>query len=379
MFEKIYIKFLPIAIIILNPFVAYGEILLEDSFTHSTDLFQKHEFIANPAVYKADKLTVSSSVALKNGKSEFNEERNNSISEIKSDVDKFNFGAGLTGKYDSFMSYGFNFQYSSTNVKTKSSEVDESSKESHKYFYASPRLAIHLVDRLRFGLNLRVLHQSHEIIGNIRTDEKTSFSTILIGTGGGIVFDADFWKLGASYILPIKGKSEIKKEELIVSEPGSSEFTFAIQETPYRAGFTYLRYIYRTDERGAGSSLDNANNTNIDLFGLNIDDNIVRSLSYYMIGGDYLINKDSLVRGSVIRQEYEFNFDLNKNIPGQNSDTERNNKYILKIEYQGKLALFDYTGGFIQSKTSHNFDANRASFEYKSTYFGFYGSIFKNL
>lgn len=354
---------------------------VERDFYSALDLLCQHEYLLNPAIYLPTVTQATASMIKSNGTVDLAIDQNQNLSETTSKFSKDVLAASITIDGGSGLGLGFRIEKIDKETETTGTRVRNAVIEKQESLYGAGRAVIELSESFRIGVMFKVLQLENNIYGNIflRESDNTQFKSTLLGTGGGMIYDANPWIFGATYNPPLKGKTEIYGEELIIIEPGLADISIVINQGQYRFGLSHNRYLYKKDDRGKGSSVSNANNTPIDLFGLNPNDNLIRPLEEYLLGMELEMTANVNLMVNVTRKKSEFNFNLDSEIPGENPENKFYEHLEVKLLLKIESTNFNYTIGVSHQDAKHEFDLRNSNFQYKSSQLKLLAMVFKNL
>jgi hypothetical protein len=193
-----------------------------------------------------------------------------------------------------------------TSVTTNDTPREESLKEQQ----SGIKLLVELMDELRAGMVVRYLYKDYTILGDpfLDDDESTRYKMPMIGYGSGFAYFFKQGALGYAYYPPLRGKTTVYGEELIVVEPGEIvvDANFQPSDT-WNIGLSAKRWLHdESDDRNAGTTASD-NQTNISLYGLS-PDQYFRQTQQLMLGADVQLTKQAGLRFAVGQEQGEYQF-----------------------------------------------------------------------
>jgi hypothetical protein len=349
---------------------------LENVLSHGADAGGQHLFLINPATVTTEKIKAEAAVSRGIHANSLKMRRNNGqIEEQESNFTETSYGIGMISNLGSGLSLGINHQRHFQKSRSKEQGASSERVETFGGQLSSARAVIELTDVLKAGATVRYLRLDAGVLGSFDSNPSASthYEGGLLGSGGGLHLDWNKIKAGLAYLPPLRGKAEIYGEEKILSEPGITEFTGGYQFNQWLGGFAYRRWLYKSDDRYDGTTLNDANQTSINLFGLNVDNTTIFPKSQIQLGCVYEVSPKLLVNGSIARDSVEFNFNPSVSLPG-----EDNGNHIYSYHrLTGGLSLnnerFQAMAGAHYQLREHEFSGNNnATIDYYSTRRYFY-------
>lgn len=300
---------------------------LEDVMGFPTDIYNLSMFPLNPSHHKLDGLRVGAAAAQSTEETTLDQSiTSNDVIETKSEIS--HMGLGLLYDIGAGAALGVQHQVRfEKDVTTASFRPTNELEELTKHNLTTATIYIELTTNLNAALTIRHLFKKWNLIGNPRltASENTIFGTSMAGYGSGLHYKAKKFGVSYSYIPPMRGKSSIQGEEMIIVEPGKISADFSIQPTKnIAAGITVQRWIHELDDRARGTTSEDLENT-ISLYGLDINQYVAPN-QMIVIGGEFAINRDMKIHGSVGRKKSEYKFgDLQRynRVSVSQSDTHR--------------------------------------------------------
>jgi hypothetical protein len=163
---------------------------------------------------------------------------------------------------------------------------------------------------------------------------------------------------------------------MIITDPGISEGTAALMSGKYRFGLAVRRAIYKRDDRTDGTTVNNDDQTKINLFGLDPEKTTVFFLDEIQLGVDYKVSEKTTGRVSVGKDTVEFNFDPGTTLPGSNENSERYGYYKISGTLSMKTARFVLNVGANFNRRDHEFTrGNDNKVHYTSDGRDFYAQV----
>lgn len=151
---------------------------------------------------------------------------------------------------------------------------NEAQLENFRQEMTRVRASLALSEQLFAGLQLAFLETSASVDGANFVSESTVYSGSLLGFGvGGLFRYQEQFAIGAAYRWPLRGKTEIRSEQTLLTETGIVEWTahYRFEQAPVeglKVGLLWRRFNYDRDDRSQPTGLGDADNTQIDLRGL---------------------------------------------------------------------------------------------------------------
>ncbi len=165
-------------------------------------------------------------------------------------------------------------------------------------------------------------------------------------------------------------------EENIISDPGLANTSVSYLNGPLLLGTSYSRWIYKEDDRFAGTSLPDGNNTQVSLMGLDVDDTTLFPLYEISLGARFSINQDSSMQASVARRTVEFNFGPDKKIPSIGGGDESYHYYRTNISGRLKKGGYEFYLGGVYGSKDHTYKPKSNDQAEENCYYGEEKSIF---
>lgn len=336
------------SIFVFSNSIIYSQDLMESRLNLATDAFGPHPFLLNPSSFRADELEIFL----------FNNRGFHEIEYIETDGSG-NEQAGTNTKSSGNntgialginMGSGLNINLIHQMIKSEEATSDRRRSSSEFIETYTSRLSViaavvELFENLSLGLQMRFLDAEVDLVGNLNVNPRniTSFRPSLLGSGGGLELKLNNLIISAAYVPPLKGKAEIYSEERIITRPGFAEFSGALDKKKFRLGLSFRRWLYKKDGKSAGTTLDDANQSSVNLYGLNVERNLLFPLTESQIGFDYPLTAESDLRGSISRISTEINPDIGDSLPGENVKNTRFSYHQIQVHFiirNNNLALF---------------------------------------
>lgn len=314
---------------LLIPSLASAQSFLEDSVESGTQGLGPHLFILNPSAHLPTEMEVD--LFFTNGFTSNKFTSGNTSIENQSSLNKIGMAVGFD------LGGGLGLGLSHQLIKSEENNVNLNNRgtqfvETFNGQYSTVKAIVELSEHITAGFMMRFLDSELSIVGSFGTSPGsiTTFKPSLFGSGGGLSAAINNLNLGAAYLPAMKGKTEVYSEEKIITEPGRVLLTAALKAQKFNAGLVVKRWIYKQDDRALGTSLDDANQTQIDLFGLNVDRNMIFPLEQQKLGVDYFISATSTMKVSLAQITEEVNNDLVNFLPGENSNNPELSYYVVQ-------------------------------------------------
>ncbi len=320
-------------LIILNLF--FMERLFADSFIErmvmqATDAAGDHLFLVNPATalpgalkgeVLIDKGTYNNRFKQTSNNGQVEQQQTESTNDYLAVAMMTNVGAGL--------GLGIDHQRNFHETTSKEQDGDRDHIETRSSQISTARAVVELTETLKAGILIRFMEVEYNLIGsfNVGTNTTTNYKGSLFGSGGGLHLNLNNFCAGAAYIPPLKGKTEVFAEEKILTQPGIAEIAVAFGPEKWIGGFSYRRWIHKEDDRHAGTTLNDNNQSEVSLFGLDVEQTTIFPLNQLQIGMIYKISQKTRLNFSLSRDTVEFNFDPVVNLPGDNTEEKETYTY----------------------------------------------------
>lgn len=338
---------------------ALGQFSVERKYAQGTDAASRGLFHINPATPSGQ---WSTDILL--GRTTYSSKLENSqggtLRQLSSEGQNDFMAAGVLGDIGAGLALGASHLRTFHTSETKDQNVREAREEGRAGQMSALRSVVELSENLNFGIAVRFYHFEQNILGAmfVPTAQNTVYRGSMVGTGAGLHLALSGVQFGASYHPPLKGKSEIFGEEYIVTEPGISEASFAWTRPQATFGLVFRRGIYKRDDRVEGTTLNDANQTAINLWGLDPEETTIHFLDNYQLGADFTLSDKASSRVSLTRETLEFTLDPTNFLPGENKGAERYACYRLSGTIQIDAARFLLTFGINLSIKDHKFTSN---------------------
>ena len=231
--------------------------------------------------------------------------------------------------------------------------------------------AIELTEQIKAGFKLRFIETQHNIVGNffINPNNKTTFKSSLFSTGAGIHGNFNRLAVGLYFQQAAKGKAVILGEERIVTQPGLVDIHAAITGNKVNSGIMYRRYLFKDEELSEGTTINDEDQSEISLLGMDPEWNTLFMTSQIGIGAEVTAQEKTQIYLGLNRIESEFNFDLQNSLPGNNE----NNEKFTYLKLTGAIILnnpqFNLFGGMsLSSGKNHSFSlSNNTKYTFQSS------------
>ena len=356
---------------------------MEGVIHHSTDASSEHLFIENPSIYFPSQTEMNIVVHRKVSDSNFKTTNFGDVEEQKTSSLGRNVGVAAGLDLGGGLGVSLNHQLlEMEEINTHTDRGDREYLETFKSHYTSVKVSVELTESIFAGIRMGVLNEHNEIIGSFRasSSEFTRFSTSMIGTGGGLSYHQEKISVGGSYLPPMKGKSEVYSEEKLVTSPGVAEFSGSLQNGDKRYGFSLKRWIYKFDDRFLGTTLNDADQTPISLYGINITRNFFYNLDQKKFGAQVPLKSDVLLKASVSKVTFELNQNLEQNLPGQRENAPQYSYYYLQSLLGFQKGNLDFVIGLnvIYDKT-FSYTSGSRRFDYDESGYDLIGGVFSKI
>ncbi|NRA46857.1 MAG: hypothetical protein HRU09_18060 [Oligoflexales bacterium] len=344
---------------------SFAQSFIEDSISSGTEGLGNHLFVLNPSAHLPSQMEVD--LFFTNGFTSNKFESGNTNIENQSSLNKIGMAIGFD------LGGGLGLGLSHQLIKSEEKNVNTNAGrdefvETFNGQYSTVKAIVELSEHITAGFMMRFLDSEISLVGSFNTNpgSVTNFKPSLFGSGGGLNATINRLHLGAAYLPAMKGKTEIYSEEKIITEPGRVFFSIALQAKQFNAGLVIKRWIYKQDDRALGTSLDDANQTQIDLFGLNVDRNLIFAQEQRKLGMDYFLSSASKIKISLSQFTADINDDPVNFLPGENPDSPKLSYYvvqaILAIDNK-KLTLMGGLTKSFQKTASYGTGGGKTSYE----------------
>lgn len=182
-------------------------------------------------------------------------------------------------------------------------------EELAKVQHSAIRLIVELTEQVRAGVAIRYLYKDVAILGEpfLGPGEVTHYNTTLVGYGAGVSYFTKSAALSYTYYPPLRGKTEVYGEELIVVEPGVISLDAMLQpKERWTFGLLAQRWLNEVDDLAKGTTAAD-NETKISLYGLD-PDQYVFPKQLFMVGFDFEVTKAFLARLSIGQETATLNY-----------------------------------------------------------------------
>ncbi len=271
-------------------------------------------------------------------------------------------GAGLYG--------GVTHQRHFISNVNKSSNARQSKLESFSDQLSEARASVELADNLDFGVMLRWLSHKSHVFGDYNVALQTDFTGSLFGSGAGLLYrlhsPSDIL-LSAAIINPMRGKATIYKEEVVMVEPGRTEFSVSAKIPSGRLGVSLAKILYKRDERYLTSQPPDGGGTSIEAIGLDLDQNNIFLLSSLSLSYDHNWNSITKLLFGFSRDEIEFNLSPLTNPPGKDVNSPRQSPYRLQAGVESVWLGMLVGGRVVRHSVDEVFSSNSAKNVYSKT------------
>jgi hypothetical protein len=342
---------------------SYAQSSIERRLSRSTDASAEHLFLNNPAAFQPVGLKLGGFFLRESSDHTLRQERTGNLSEIKSSGKEDLIGVAALSDFGAGLSLGISHMRSFDDVATSDLNATEPRNEFFKKQYTIGKAVIELSESLTVGVSVRHLAMETSVRGAMFVDEddQTNYQGTLYGIGGGFMFHLNQIKFGMAYHPPLKGKSEIYGEEIIVTDPGMGEANATYSSGKIVFGFSFIRNLYKEDDRFEGTTINDDNQTQISLFGLSPEKNNLFFLEEKQVGLDYMLVNKGLVKLGVAVARSEFNFAPSQDIPGDNGDLETYKYYRFSASYVLTNPQFKLEIGGNYSLKNHSYESNNST------------------
>ena len=367
-----------VAVVGLCASAAWGySLLLGTRLDHGVDSYGWHGFHTNPALFKPEQFVVQLlSYRVRSSTTYTEESGNNSFDETADRTEAYLAASGMAdlggGLWLGFQVEQLDLEMSSIREDVNDTVIPERADSQ----FAALKAAVELSELVAVGFTLKFLKVEHAVVGSFGVDPATStttFSTSMFGSGGGLSVNNGKFAFSAAYFPAMKGKADVLGEEKIITDPGASDLGlgFTIKET-IRAGLRYRRWIYKDDDRSDGTTLNDNNQTQVNLYGVHRRMTNIAPLTSLTLGAGIPLGKDINIMASLTRDTMTWVVDPTTNLPGENeddpSDTRTTIKALLvidraKLSFSIGTSLSNGTSDFSESSNNRNvtrkWDENR--------------------
>ena len=345
--------------------LVYAQSFIEDSISSGTEALGNHLFGLNPSSHLPAQMEVD--LFFTNGFTSNKFESGNNNIENQSSLNKIGMAVG----FDLGDGLGLGLSHQLLKSEEKNVNTNAGRDEFVETFngqYSTVKAIVELSENITAGFMMRFLDSEISLVGsfNAGPGSITTFKPSLFGSGGGISAVVNKLHIGAAYLPAMKGKTEIYSEEKIITEPGRVVLSAALQAKQFNAGLVVKRWIYKQDDRALGTSLDDANQTQIDLFGLNVDRNLLFALEERKLGVDYFVSPTSTIKISLSQLTADVNNDSVNFLPGENSDNPKLSYYVLQAMLAIDNKKLKFLGGMtksFQKTVSYGSGGGQSSYE----------------
>lgn len=299
--------------------------LPETGFLLGTDALNPHPFMLNPAAYLPETAEASFLFLRSQYGNTLITNRNGNISQQENDSSDSFLALSMHANAGSGLGIGIDYQmYEQEEQNQLSSRGNTRFTEAYSSRYTAARAVVDITEKVILGFMIRFLDAEQELVGNffINPSSLTRFKSSLFGTGGGIRINMDKFQAGGAYLPPMKGRAEIYTEEKIITLPGIAELSAAYQTGSYGLGAAVRRWLYKQDDRPEGTTLNDENQSQVNLLGLNADHNYLFLREQQQAGIDYKLKNGSLLKLSLSRFSAEFNDNPDRDLPGENQSNQ---------------------------------------------------------
>jgi hypothetical protein len=348
---------------------AEAQFNVERKFAQGTDASAHHLFLLNPATVMSAGLETDVLIGRGTYATSFESDRSANLNEVKSDGQDDVLAAGLLMDVGAGLSIGINHLRSFHRSATTDSNVQTPREEGRAGQLTMARAVVEISQNLRLGITVRHFQVEENVLGAIyvQPTNNTVYRGTLFGTGGGLHLSLGDFCFGLAYHPPLKGKTEIYGEEKIITDPGISEGTAALTRGAMTFGLSVRRNIYKHDDRIDGTTLNDNNQTEINLFGLDPEETTIFFLDHYQAGFDLKISDKTTSRISIAKETVEFNFALQNDLPGENPQSQRYSYYKISGGILLKASRFVLNLGANFALKDHEFDrGNDNHYHYQS-------------
>lgn len=261
------------------------------TLSRGTDALGVQIYAVNPSVYTPNGIGYDVTTGRTWSKSDYTRGTPGDLDEMAANSSHRLLFAGVMVDAGSGLYLGFHFmedkseQHTGVNGRTA---VLENFKQSQLMAKAK----VELTDSISLGFLMRYLDQDNEIIGNFFVDRAnfTNFTETMFGSGAGFKYQSGNFSLASAYLFPMRGKTEILAEEKIVSAPGYAEFSIGSHAGSRQLGAVVRRWIYKENDKFSGTTLNDENDSQIELFGLNPENRNFLDTEEHQIGYTQLVN-----------------------------------------------------------------------------------------
>ncbi len=304
--------------------------LEEDLFVPAVDVRPK-TLTLNPASTKSSTAGLDMIGGRKSRKTVLSQENNLSSTTANSQKDFIGL-AGQSPLPDGLSLGGYHYR---SFKKNELSSTDRSNKpvEAFSEYHTGARVTLDLTNNMRLGVSLRHIQIHNSILGSFNADSTTNIKGSMTGLGSGLAFDLEKAHISLVYYQPMQGKTEILHEEKRLVKPGlvqASGNLYAHKQ--FSLGLAITRYFYRRDDLAQETTADDAQQTSIDLRGLD-PDRFIFPYQKISLGFSLALN-DSIQTLLGITQNYVQAITSPTALPDANNDTNPSYRY-----YQIKLGL----------------------------------------
>ncbi|MFK7826936.1 MAG: hypothetical protein AB8G05_22525 [Oligoflexales bacterium] len=343
----------------------FAQAFIEDSISSGTEGLGNHLFVLNPSSHLPSEMEVD--LFFTNGFTSNEFSSGNTSIENQSALNKIGMAVGID------LGGGLGLGLSHQLIKSEEKNVNTNAGrdefvETFNGQYSTVKAIVELSEHITAGFMMRFLDSEISLVGSFNTSPGsiTTFKPSLFGSGGGLSAVFNKLHLGAAYLPAMKGKTEVYSEEKIITDPGRVVLSGALQAKRFNAGLVIKRWIYKQDDRALGTSLDDANQTQIDLFGLNVDRSLLFALEQRKLGFDYFVSPTSTIKISLSQFTADINDDPVNFLPGENSDNPKLSYYVLQAILAVDNKKLKFLGGLtksFQKTASYGTGGGQSSYE----------------
>ena len=293
----------------LSASAAWATDPLEDHLQMATDGDASHLFTLNPAAHKPS-AAEAAVLAMRHGKEALLDQTPSGGNKIHSTTNDDFLAFGAMADLGAGAGFGLSHEtlYHNTVTSVEGRNRDPLTEET-KVQHSQAKLLVELTDELKAGLAVRYLYKEALVYGDpdLKPSDVTRYKTTMVGYGSGLAYKASRGGVAYAYYPPLRGKADIDGEERIVVERGEIAADGHVHiNSDWTAGLVYKRWINEIDELAAGTTASD-DQTKISLGGLDVDQYVIPK-EELLVGADFVLNKQTTLRGSVGRENAEFNF-----------------------------------------------------------------------
>lgn len=335
----------------------------------ATDASHNNSFMINPAVAPSvavggangAKSRVRVFLLKQNNNAKFSQSDGTQENETSSELSSYGLSALLDAGAGLYVALNHERHFAEYNSTTTNST--QNTQEKVGDFRSELKASVEITANVAIGILIRFLDTRATVYGNyfISEDESTAYEGSMFGPGGGIkgsfplgggsVKQIDF---SFAYLQPLKGKTEVYGEQLIITEPGIQEIGFSVVLNKINLGVTSRNYVYKLDDRYFGSTYPNDDQTDIELMGLGVDKQMIFELGHLQFGFDYMLSNTNVLRASLAKEKAQINFDPERDLPEVDAEGKEQFEYqVLSVSFAAEKNGLNFEGTLNRRSREH--------------------------